>query len=211
MKRFRTTAMVLTLFAAPFVLVACSSDSGSDTTVTAETTAETASDTSAAADTTIAAGASNSTAAGTSDTAAAAAGPLTSEKVKSAFKAMGLTSTDAEVACVQKEGGSLDITADLPPASFIKALMVCAPDSMAKAAAASIDANLTKSGVTTEKATCFMKSTFSIVGSKDLDTVQKLFALPNLKDFPTDVKNQILAEAKGCGLTDTQMAALMAG
>ena len=63
MKRFRTTAMVLTLFAAPFVLVACSSDSGSDTTVTAETTAETASDTSAAADTTIAAGASNSTAA----------------------------------------------------------------------------------------------------------------------------------------------------
>ena len=233
MKRFRTTAMMLTLFAAPFALVACSSDSSSDTTVAAETTAESASDTSASADTTaaadstlvaaatsadssatanttIAAGGSGSTAAGTSDTAAAAAGPLTNEQVKGAFQAMGLVSTDAEITCVQKEGGALDITADQPPAAFIKALMVCAPDSMAKAAAGSIDASLTKAGVTTAKVTCFMKSTFSIVGRKDLDTVQKLFALPNLKDFPTDVKNEILADAKGCGLTEGQIAALMA-
>ena len=234
MKRFRTTAMMLTLFAAPFALVACSSDSSSDTTVAAETTAESASDTSAPADTsaaadttlvaaaatsadssatantTIAAGGSGSTEAGTSDTAAAAAGPLTNEQVKGAFQAMGLVSTDAEIACVQKEGGALDITADQPPAAFIKALMVCAPDSMAKAAAGSIDASLTKAGVTTAKVTCFMKSTFSIVGRKDLDTVQKLFALPNLKDFPTDVKNEILADAKGCGLTEGQIAALMA-
>ena len=233
MKRFRTTAMMLTLFAAPFALVACSSDSSSDTTVAAETTAESASDTSASADTTaaadstlvaaatsadssatanttIAAGGSGSTAAGTSDTAAAGAGPLTNEQVKGAFQAMGLVSTDAEITCVQKEGGALDITADQPPAAFIKALMVCAPDSMAKAAAGSIDASLTKAGVTTAKVTCFMKSTFSIVGRKDLDTVQKLFALPNLKDFPTDVKNEILADAKGCGLTEGQIAALMA-
>ena len=226
MKRFRTTAMALTLFAAPLVLVACSSDSSSETTVATETTAESASDTSTAtdttaaaaaapdtsgaADTTVAAGASDVTTAATSDTTAAAPGPLTGEQVKGAFKAMGLPSTDAEVACVQKEGGALDITADQPPARFIKALMVCAPDSMAKAAAGSIDAGLTKSGVTTAKATCFMKSTFTIVGRKDLDTVQKLFALDSLKDFPTDVKNEILADAKRCGLSDSQMAALMA-
>ena len=199
MKRFRTTALALTLFVAPFVLVACSSDSSSDTTVATETTAESASDTSTATDTTA-----------TSDTAAAAPGPLTGEQVKGAFKAMGLPSTDAEVACVQKEGGALDITADQPPARFIKALMVCAPDSMAKAAAGSIDAGLTKSGVTTAKATCFMKSTFTIVGRKDLATVQKLFALESLKDFPTDVKNEILTDAKRCGLSDSQMVALMA-
>ena len=124
---------------------------------------------------------------------------------------MGLASTDAEIACVQAKAGSgIDLKATEPPPGFIKALMVCAPDAMAKAAAGSVDAHLAKAGVTTAMATCFMKSTFTVVGAKDLDQVQKLFALGSLKAFPQDVKAEILSNAKTCGLNDTQMAALMA-
>ena len=191
MKRFRTTAMVLSLLAAPLALFACSSDSSSDTTLAAVTTAE-----------------SVTTAV---DGTAAATGPLTGAQVKSAFSAMGLVSTDAEVACVREKGGtSIDLQAAKPPPGFIKALMMCAPDAMAKAAAGSVDADLAKAGVTTAMATCFMKSTFNVVGAKDLDQVQKLFALGSLKEFPQDVKAEVLSKAKTCGLNDTQMAALMA-
>ena len=231
MKRFPTTAMVLSLFAAPLTLFACSSDSASDTTFAAETTtAESVADTTAdttAADTTTAADsttAAETTAAETTaaDAAvgaavttaakgtAAATGRLTGAQVKTAFSAMGLPSTDAEVACVQaKAGTNIDLKAAEPPPGFIKALMVCAPDAMAKAAAGSVDADLAKAGVTTAMATCFMKSTFTVVGAMELDQVQKLFALASLKDFPQDVKAEILSKAKTCGLNDTQMAALM--
>ena len=226
MKRFPTTAMVLSLFAAPLTLFACSSDSASDTTLAAKTTVESVVSTSGAADTTTAAdttGAADTAAATAADTTvgatettaangtAAATGPLTGAQVKTAFSAMGLPSTDAEVACVQaKAGTNIDLKAAEPPPGFIKALMVCAPDAMAKAAAGSVDADLAKAGVTTAMATCFMKSTFTVVGAKDLDQVQKLFALASLKDFPQDVKAEILSKAKSCGLNDTQMAALMA-
>ena len=226
MKRFPTTAMVLSLFAAPLTLFACSSDSASDTTLAAKTTVESVVSTSGAADTTTAAdttGAADTAAATAADTTvgatettaangtAAATGPLTGAQVKTAFSAMGLPSTDAEVACVQaKAGTNIDLKAAEPPPGFIKALMVCAPDAMAKAAAGSVDADLAKAGVTTAMATCFMKSTFTVVGAKDLDQVQKLFALASLKDFPQDVKAEILSKAKSCSLNDTQMAALMA-
>ena len=213
MKRFHTTAMVLSLFAAPLTLFACSSDSSSDTTLAAETTpAESVADTTGAADTTTAAGTTVGPAVtNAAEGTAAATGPLTPAQVKTAFSAMGLASTDAEIACVQaKAGTGIDLKAAEPPPGFIKALMVCAPDAMAKAAAGSVDADLGKAGVTTAMATCFMKSTFNVVGAKDLDQVQKLFALSSLKDFPQDVKAEILSKAKTCGLNDAQMAALMA-
>lgn len=213
MKRFHTTAMVLSLFAAPLALFACSSGSSSDTTLAAETTtAESVADTTGVADTSTVA--DTTTAADTTVGAngtSTATGPLTGAQVKTAFSAMGLASTDAEIACVQAKAGSgIDLKATEPPPGFIKALMVCAPDAMAKAAAGSVDADLAKAGVTTAMATCFMKSTFTVVGAKDLDQVQKLFALGSLKEFPQDVKAEILSNAKTCGLNDTQMAALMA-
>ena len=213
MKRFHTTAMVLSLFAAPLALFACSSGSSSDKTLAAETTtAESVADTTGVADTSTVA--DTTTAADTTVGAngtSTATGPLTGAQVKTAFSAMGLPSTDAEIACVQAKAGSgIDLKATEPPPGFIKALMVCAPDAMAKAAAGSVDADLAKAGVTTAMATCFMKSTFTVVGAKDLDQVQKLFALGSLKEFPQDVKAEILSNAKTCGLNDTQMAALMA-
>lgn len=231
MKPLRTPLTRLVLAGATTVLLlgSCSSSKKTTDTTVAKTTA--AGDTTAAAETSAAAAkaaaennpasdaavrtdttAVTDTSAASDSTGAAASGPLTPERVTGAFTKMGIEATPADVACVVREGGSdLDLAADNPPPQFMKAIFRCVPAAMAKSVSGgSVDSKLAAVGITTTQAQCFLEKTFRVIGAKDVATVGALLKVNKFQEFPEDVRNEATAQGKTCGLSDKQIAALIA-
>lgn len=189
-----TTIVAVTTVVAKTAAVVDTTSAAADTTVAAETT-------------TVASGASAA-----SSTKAAATGPLTPVQVKAALTKLKITATDADVACVVREGGTeLDTSADSPPPQFMKALLSCLPAAMAKSASGpSVDPKLAAVGITLTQARCFLEKTFRVIGAKDVATIAELLKVNKFADFPEDVRTEASAQGKTCGLNDKQIAALIA-
>lgn len=151
------------------------------------------------------------TVAGAAPTPAVGPAELTEEQLTSAFNAMGIPVVANKLACVKEKAGKTDMSTPEPPPEFLRALMSCVPQSLVEANGQKLSASASKSGVTTEKASCFQEKTFETMAATDIAAFTKLLDANAPVDFPADIKSTLKENTKVCALTDAQFSSLLEG